>query len=236
MKILVTAGATMVMIDQVRAITNIFKGQTGTEIAYHLAHEDGHDVTLVASDQGVVDRVEKPWRDEDSWNGPYCFTAPKYPTVIYYQTFGELASIMEREIRTGNYDVVIHSAAVSDYKVDYIETATPFGEGSVKRENKISSGYDNLILRLVPTFKIVDKIRSEWGFTGKLVKFKLQVGISEAELVRIAMKSREDSNADFIVANCLEWANQYALVVGRDNIVERVTRQALLEAIERRLS
>ena len=34
----------------------------------------------------------------------------------------------------------------------------------------------------MPTEKIVDKIKGDWGFKGQLVKFKLQVGISDDEL------------------------------------------------------
>ena len=221
MKILVTAGATMTMIDQVRAITNIFKGRTGTDIARYL--HSRHEVTLLTSNPELAEKQ-------------YHLMTVHFCRVIKYKTFDDLAELMEHEVRTGNYDVIIHSAAVSDYQVDGIETPTMVGRMEVHgRDKKISSSHDVLYLRLVPTFKIVDKIRSEWGFKGKLVKFKLQVGISETELLKIAMKSREDSDADFIVANCLEWASQYALIVDRDNIVERVTRQALPEAIERRL-
>src|SRR5438034_5962598 len=46
MRILVTAGNTLVPIDRVRCITNIFTGRTGARIALH-AQERGHDVTLL---------------------------------------------------------------------------------------------------------------------------------------------------------------------------------------------
>src|SRR6476646_6451465 len=44
MNLLVTAGNTLVPIDAVRCITNIFTGRTGASIARH-AHERGHSVT-----------------------------------------------------------------------------------------------------------------------------------------------------------------------------------------------
>ena len=73
-----------------------------------------------------------------------------------------------------------------------------------RTDGKIGSSHDRLILELVPTEKLVDLIRNPWGFTGTLVKFKLQVGLTDDELLAIARKSMADSHADFIVANCLE--------------------------------
>ena len=54
MKVLVTAGATMSPIDKVRAITNIFKGRTGTAIAKYFAKSRRHDVTLITSSPGLL--------------------------------------------------------------------------------------------------------------------------------------------------------------------------------------
>ncbi|OWK36325.1 hypothetical protein [Fimbriiglobus ruber] len=36
-------------------------------------------------------------------------------TVVPYQTFDDLAGLIQKEIKTGGYDVAFHSAAVSDY-------------------------------------------------------------------------------------------------------------------------
>ena len=48
MKLLVTAGNTLVPIDSVRGITNVFTGRTGAGIALH-AYRRGHHVTLLTS-------------------------------------------------------------------------------------------------------------------------------------------------------------------------------------------
>ena len=80
----------------------------------------------------------------------------------------------------------------------------------VNSGSKIGSDHNELFLKLVPTAKIIDKIRDPWGFEGTLVKFKLQVGMSDQELLRIAGESREHSLADYIVANCLEWCAERA--------------------------
>ncbi len=54
MNLLVTAGNTLVPIDRVRAITNVFTGRTGASIA-RCAWERGHTVTLLTSHPEVVD-------------------------------------------------------------------------------------------------------------------------------------------------------------------------------------
>jgi len=234
MKILVTAGATQTPIDQVRAITNIFKGKTGTHIALELALQGNpkplYEVTLLTSNPDRVYNTQANLR------------------VLPYHTFDDLAELMELEITTGGYDVIIHSAAVSDYKVSEVlapiqrQVEETYGVEHqhlivtpLDASTKIPGSYDRMYLELTPTFKIVDKIRSEWGFKGTLVKFKLQVGISDEELLTIARKSRATSDADLIVANCLEWSKDYAYVIGRDGAAEKVTRDGIAYAILRRL-
>lgn len=244
MKILVTAGATQTPIDQVRAITNIFKGKTGTNIATELMYmnQEGqpswspkalHEVTLLTSNPDLMTNPQTNLR------------------VIPYRTFDDLAALMEEEIRHGcpggAYDVIIHSAAVSDYKVAKVLVPEERSVGwtydveyqhliltPLDASKKISGSHDHMYLELAPTFKIVDKIRTEWGFTGFLVKFKLQVGITDEKLLDIARKSRDTSDADLIVANCLEWAKEYAYVVGRDGLAEKVTRGLIGSAIMQR--
>jgi phosphopantothenate---cysteine ligase (CTP) len=210
MKVLVTAGSTNVMIDQVRCISNIFKGRTGNTIAQYL-FIDNKEVTLLTSDNH--------------------YQCPGMK-IINFKTYDELYSLMEKEITTGNYDVVIHSAAVSDYKVEgtYTSRAGVYHADMQKVDSstKISSDNKELYLKLVPTEKIIDKIRDPWGFKGKLVKFKLQVGISDEELLDIATKSCATSKADFIVANCLEWSNQRAYIIRASNgEIASVNRDAL---------
>lgn len=51
---------------------------------------------------------------------------------------------------------------------------------------------------------VIDEIRSPLNFKGLLVKFKLQVGITETELLNIANESRKHSDADFIIANIFD--------------------------------
>ncbi|MCX6795490.1 MAG: bifunctional phosphopantothenoylcysteine decarboxylase/phosphopantothenate synthase [Candidatus Falkowbacteria bacterium] len=219
LKVLVTAGSTTVPIDQVRNISNIFRGGTGAAIARLFEEHDMMDVTLVTSNRDI-------WKEEG-----FGWVSDK---IKYFNTYDELIQIMWYEIRNGNYDVIIHSAAVSDY---YVHDVCLF-EGnnliSLDKTTKVSSNHEDVFLRLRQTHKIIDLIRKPWGFKGYLVKFKLQVGIDDEELLKIATKSRITSEADMIVANCLEWAKEKAYVI-TDNETVEVSREILPEAIYKKV-
>lgn len=218
MKVLITAGSTIVPIDKVRVISNIFKGRTGSAIAEYFAAQ-GAEVTLITSNPKLV-----------SGDG-------KNMTVVPYDTFDSLKEKMEAALSPGNgFDAIVHSAAISDYKTAgvYVNDGEA-GLVSIDNASKISSSHEELFLKLVPTEKLVDLIRSEWKFRGVLVKFKLQVGISDEELLEIAQKSRADSDADLIVANCLEWAAYYAYIVNRGGQATKISRRQLPEELYHRV-
>jgi|WetSurMetagenome_2_1015567.scaffolds.fasta_scaffold427929_2 phosphopantothenate---cysteine ligase (CTP) len=212
--VLITTGSTMVPIDQVRTITNIFQGRTGTNIALYFAQQ-GWDVTLITSNPSLL---------EGKSIGDLL--------VITYKTYDELFSAMQKSICSERkYNAVIHSAAVSDYRVEGTYLYEPEGRMQVVgSKGKISGGFEELYLRLLPTQKIVDMIREPWGYSGYLVKFKLQVGMSDDQLLKIAEDSRAHSKADMMVANCLEWANERAFVMTQGRTVS-VARANLPETI-----
>lgn len=219
MKVLVTAGSTIVPIDKVRAISNIFSGRTGTAIAEYFARK-GAEVTLITSNPSLARHGATP-----------------QVKVKAYRTFKQLYNLMKKEIASVAYDAVIHSAAVSDYEVAgvYVEQD---GDSLVKIGNsgKVSSKYKNLYLRLTPTVKIIDLVRTPWGFSGILVKFKLEVGITDEELLKIARQSIKVSGADFIVANCLEWSTLYAYVLNGKGMRTKVSREQLPKLLYRKLT
>jgi len=222
MNILVTAGNTQTPLDKVRCITNVFSGRTGARIAAK-AFDRGHAVTLLTSHPEVIDHIPgRRVRRSNGWR------------VCPYRTFEDLESLMCEEITSGRYDAIIHAAAVSDYHVAgvFIPGAGRVDDaGSVK----VKSHHAALWLRLVPAPKLVDKIRASWDFSGVLVKFKLEVGVTDKELLSIAERSRVQSSADLICANTLEGMEKWALV-GAGSDYRRIARaklaDELIEAIE----
>jgi phosphopantothenate---cysteine ligase (CTP) len=215
MNILVTAGNTQVLIDRVRCITNIFTGRTGAAIA-RCAWERGHRVTLLTSHPEVV---EVP--PNERW------------TMRPYRTFEDLRDLMSEQVQGGGLDIVIHCAAVSDYLVAGI--FAPANNAPLRplerALGKIKSDESELWLRLVRAPKLIDCIRREWGFRGLLVKFKLEVGVSDEQLLTTAERSRTQSDADLMVANTLEGADAWAFLGPLNGRYERVPRRDLAECL-----
>jgi phosphopantothenoylcysteine synthetase/decarboxylase len=92
---------------------------------------------------------------------------------------------------------------------------------------KVKSDEPELWLRLTRTPKLIDLFRSQWDYRGLLVKFKLEVGVTDERLLEIAERSRLQSAADLIAANTLEGASTWAYVGPIGGQYERVERPRL---------
>ncbi len=200
MNILVTAGPTWVKIDEIRIITNIFTGRSGLFIAEEFKKR-GYEVTLVIN--------------------PHCIEKlPSQIEVIPFQYFDELARKIKNELRRKRYDIIIHSAAVSDYK-------------PIRKFNyKISSKRKQLILKLVPTEKIIKTIR-ERAKSSFLVQFKLE--ITRKKLLEKAYRSLKENGSDLVVANAWEdlKSGYRAFIVDKVKQVKEVSSlKSLVEGIE----
>ena len=231
MNIFITAGNTQTPVDQVRCITNVFTGKTGSRIAA-AAFDRGHRVIFATSHPEALDEIPtRRVRIEPNF------------TIERYRTFEELETIMAKEIGTGHYQAVIHAAAVNDYHVAGVyelsqntafdpDLLSMVGKPLPARfiptgGGKIKGNHRELWMRLVPAPKLVDKIRNEWKFDGTLVKFKLEVGVGEDELLKIGEASRTHSGADWLVANTLDGMNDWAYLIGNGKPAQKVERSQL---------
>jgi phosphopantothenate---cysteine ligase (CTP) len=196
-RFLMTAGNTREMIDRVRDWGNIFTGLTGFAIAQELAKIGSVD--LVTSNLAHIDQVTS-----DGSMMPYSF-----------RSHADLLSVLETRMKRTRYAGIFMTAAVADYTPDGAyevvsrtsDEKDPTLEHLVVRNvqaGKVKSFYSSIMFAGKPTKKIVDLFRKPWGHTGLLVKFKLEVGISNDALIEIAEKSRRASDADYIVANTLD--------------------------------
>jgi phosphopantothenoylcysteine synthetase/decarboxylase len=241
MNLLVTAGNTQVPVDRVRCLTNVFTGRTGTRIALH-AHGRGHAVTLLTSHPEVVAELGGAETPQDRWS------------VRPYRTFDDLERLMEETVPRRGLDAVVHCAAVSDYHAAGVYAPAPgtrFDPGTGRWQGtgtsppvlvdrgagKVKSDEPELWLRLVRAPKLIDRVRDDWRFRGVLVKFKLEVGLGDEQLIEVAERSRRHSSADLMVANTLEGADAWAFLGPLAGRYERVGRQELaarlLDEVER---
>jgi phosphopantothenate---cysteine ligase (CTP) len=223
MNVLVTAGNTQAPLDRVRCVTNVFTGRTGGQIAAR-AFDRGHRVTLLTSHPEVLDAIPAA-RPR---------TAPHW-RARRYRTFDELAGLMAAEVTGGGYDALVHSAAVSDYLVAgvFARDGDDFADAAA---GKVRSTHPELWVRMTPAPKLVDRVRADWRFRGVLVKFKLEVGPTEADLLAVAERSRAHSGADLMCANTLDGMHDWAVVGDGPGRYTRVARadlaDRLIDAVE----
>lgn len=181
-KILLTCGPTWVAIDDTRVISNRSTGELGHLIA-GLAVKEGARVTML---EGPVIH-------------PFAHKKVKTYRLFFYE---DLAKLLKRELKK-EYDIVIHAAAVSDYR-----PAQTFG-------SKLSSGFSTLKLNLVPTEKIINWVKT---LNPKvfLVGFKLETNISKNMLSLKAFNLMKHSGCDLVVANTHQNGNYYSYIIGRN--------------------
>ena len=98
MKILITAGATWVKVDEVRVLTNKFTGKTGIYLAKELKKKR-HKITVLIN--------------------PHCVDLSKEKGInfVRYHYFDEFKNKVDALLKRNHFDAIIHMAAVSDYRV-----------------------------------------------------------------------------------------------------------------------
>ncbi len=180
--ILVTAGATREYIDGVRFITNISTGNTAATIADHLLSL-GYKITYLYGNNTVIPKNKS--------------------TNIQFNDFNDLNNLMQDLLTNNHYDSVIHLAAVSDYTVSELLQS----DKSVNHEKqiKLASGMNDLIIRLKPTPKIIDGIKS-LSKNKKIVlfAFKFSGSSSLSDSKKEVAKLFKQSDADYVILNHLQ--------------------------------
>jgi phosphopantothenate---cysteine ligase (CTP) len=194
-RFLVTAGNTREKIDAVRDWGNIFTGNTGFSIARALA-EIGNVDLLTSNRQHLAELA-----------GHESIHASGFTS--HADLRGALSALMARQ----RYAAVFMSAAVADYTpagvfevIERTSSADGIETWRVRdvQAGKVRSSYRQVAFLGRQTEKLVDLFRTEWGYRGLLVKFKLEVGSSEEDLIRVGQASRVASGADYLVANTLD--------------------------------
>jgi phosphopantothenoylcysteine synthetase/decarboxylase len=178
-RILITAGPTWVALDPVRVISNTASGETGRLLALALA-KAGAKVTL------LLGPGEYPARHARVKVIRFCF-------------FDDLKKLLKDELLQ-QYDAVVHSAAVSDYKPE------------VMAHSKIKSSVKAWTCKLVRTPKLIDRIKkvAPNSFT---VGFKFDPRTTRNLLLKAAEQLMRSSNVDAVVANTVINGKYQAYVV-----------------------
>ena len=193
MKILVTSGGTSEAIDRVRSITNHSTGRLGLVITEALI-KAGYEVCLITTSHAI-----KP---------------ASHPNLKIIEIKNTLDLLEEMRNLVKDYQVLIHSMAVSDYtpvymtSIDEVQASQDLSKFLTKQntESKISSKEDAQILFLKKNPKIISLVK-EWNPKIHLIGFKLLVDVTKDHLIDVARESLKKNQADIIIANDLNQIN-----------------------------
>lgn len=192
MNCIVTAGPTYEPLDDVRRLTNFSTGRLGTELANYLT-ERGHSVTLLL---GALATYAGENRAR---------TLERFTSTTDLQA--RLKSRSGKKI-----DAIFHAAAVSDFGFGKIFTETKPGEfTALKRSRKISTRQGALLVELLPTPKIISKLRGWFPHT-TIVGWKYEADGKRADALAAAQRQIIDCTIDACVANGPAYGKGFSLV------------------------
>ena len=224
MKILVTSGGTSEKIDRVRSITNHSTGHLGLVITEALI-KAGHEVCLITTSHAI-----KP---------------ASHPNLKIIEIKNTLDLLEEMRNLVKDYQVLIHSMAVSDYtpvymtSIDEVQASQDLSKFLTKQntESKISSKEDTQILFLKKNPKIISLVK-EWNPKIHLIGFKLLVDVTMDHLIDVARESLKKNQADIIVANDLTQINSdqhLAYLVEKNDYQTAYSKQEIAELIIKKI-
>ena len=213
-RILVTAGGTRERIDSVRYIGNMSSGRTAAMLADELT-DAGHELTWVGAEDAI-----RP------------VTVSK---MLSYYSFAELEARLKEELGSGQYDVVIHAAAVADFSVSSVETDE--GAALQDQQGKLPSA-SSLLLRLKPNPKLLSQIKDWSGNPGlQVIGFKLTDDRDPQQRIAAVKKQFEQSGVDAVVHNDLseisKSAHSFRLHVPAQEPVNCADSRALARSIDK---
>lgn len=222
-KILITAGPTNEYIDEVMKITNMSTGRLGIELTNELSSR-GYEVTLVCTRSVTYNSLYFKYGLENN---------PLVKTVKIETTEQMLQALTAEALEGNTYDLVVHAAAVGDYKPEFSfkmeNMALEIADYLHNNYDEIPSIYDFYqdILKIMtnPKCKVNDdtKISSyepnltvklgltpklishlkEWFPEATLVGFKLLENVTKDHIIDVATKLCNKNNMNYIIANDL---------------------------------
>lgn len=195
MNVLITSGGTTEKIDNVRKITNMSTGKLGSLIAASFLMNPAItkvfyvcSQTALKPEQGDLSKLE----------------------IIYADSVDELEAAVRKTLSNAQIDIIIHSMAVSDYRVKTVTTVSALLqnasqnpiENSKGNQGKISSEIDDMVLLMERTPKVIPLFQ-ELSPNATLVGFKLLVDESLETLIDRGIEVLEKNKCTFVLANDL---------------------------------
>jgi phosphopantothenoylcysteine decarboxylase/phosphopantothenate--cysteine ligase len=188
MRIVITSGPSYEPIDRVRRLSNFSSGQLGTLLAEGFA-EAGHSVVCF---RGVAST----------------FPPPLYPVeVIPFTTNDDLAAGLQRLPAREEATVVLHVAALCDFKVREIVDE----KGEPVHGDKVSSRVGTLKLTLEPAPKLIASLRRMFP-SSILVGWKYELDGTADDVLAKGRKQIDECLTDACVLNGHAYGSGFGLI------------------------
>lgn len=192
MRCVVTAGPTFEPLDRVRRLTNFSTGRLGAELAAHLARA-GHEVILLRGESAT-------------WPAPTVASVRVEP----FTTTTCLGEHLQALAGTG-VDAVFHAAAVSDFAFGPVWRREPDGRLTEVRAGKLSTRAGALLAELVPTPKLLARLRG-WFPRAWLVGWKYEVDGDRASALVAGAEQLAQTGTDLCVVNGPAYGEGFGLL------------------------
>jgi phosphopantothenate-cysteine ligase len=232
MDVLITAGGNTEKIDDVRSIRNKGTGRLGALVAERLA-AGGARIFYICDHHAVTPRAGGV-------------------TVVHAGDVTALGGAVRRVCAERRMDAVVHSMAVSDYRVKNVTTAKAAALCAAGMDDpdriagaimdappangggKISSDNDGLLVVLERAPKVISMFRG-LAPDAVIVGFKLLSGVSEGELIQTGYGLLRRNDCDYVLANDMESlkdGGHIGHLIGRDGSYKTYDgKEAIADAI-----
>jgi phosphopantothenoylcysteine synthetase/decarboxylase len=169
MRVVITGGPASEPIDEVRSITNHSTGELAT-ILCKVFLAAGHDVSLYLGRTALV----------------------RHDQAILFSTNEDLEHDLGRLPGGDRIDLVLHAAALSDFRVQWIKAAN--------NRAKLASSDEGITLHLAPKPKLIGRLRELFP-RAHLVGWKYELDGDPAQVVVDAQRQIEENMTDACVVN-----------------------------------
>ena len=174
-RILLVGGAPRLAVDAVRFLSVRASGDTAVALATALRPDRAVDLLL-----GPLARPEAP--------------------ALRYEDRAGLELALQQWLARHPDGLVVMSAAINDYQIAAVERRSGGATRSYLPGEKVPSGGDEVVIRLRPADKVIDRLRA-WGHRGPLVGFKYE---DATTVIASAQALQTRTGAALVVANSLD--------------------------------
>ena len=225
MNVLITAGGTVEKIDSIRSIVNFSTGKLGSLIADAFAmSEEVNHVYYLCNKTAVLPQTEKA-------------------EIIHISSVKCLQNTLTEIINRVSMDVIVHSMAVSDYRVKTVTTLSNIQSASrfkaeikpiMTQTQKIDSGIDGLTIILEKTPKIISTLR-KLSSHSVIFGFKLLDSVPLDTLIDEGYRVLVNNGCSFVLANDFSCIDDFRhvgyLIDEHKNFTKHDTKKEIADAI-----